>query len=46
MSRVSIIFILGLLVQAVFSLSTSTLEKTNTPAFKDPEWKESIIEEI
>lgn len=46
MSRISIIFILGLLVQAVFSLSTSTFEKTKTPALKDPEWKESIIEEI
>lgn len=45
-TRVMMILIVGLLLQFVVGLGTSTFEQTNKPALKEPEWDRTIIKEI
>lgn len=40
------IILTGLIVQAMVGIGTTSLDKTNKPALKDPEWDRTIIKEI
>lgn len=40
------VLIVGLLLQFVVGLGTSTFEQTNKPVLKEPEWDRTIIKEI
>ncbi|TNF27428.1 MAG: hypothetical protein EP319_11605 [Deltaproteobacteria bacterium] len=45
-TRIMMVVILGLTLQAIIGISTSSLDKTNKPALKDPDWDQTIIKEI
>ncbi len=45
-TRVMMIILTGLIVQAMVGIGTTSLDKTNKPALKDPEWDRTIIKEI
>jgi len=45
-TRVMMILLIGLTLQLFVGLTTNTLEKTNKPALKDPEWDRTIVKEV